>query len=105
MESIISSIIEFFYSVIEQYGVLGIGIAMFAESAGIPYASVVVVLSAGSLIVKEQFSFWPMVFLSTAGITLVSLCSYFLGYLGTRMGQSLKKSTLAAVPHKKIFYP
>ena len=67
---------------ISRYGVLGIGTAMFAESASVPFASLVVLFAAGTLILSGRVSFWAIFLASTLGITFGSIFSYMVGSLG-----------------------
>ncbi len=75
---------------VNKYGVLGIGAAMFTESLGVPFASTVVFLSAGGLINSGKISFWALFAASTAGITLGSIAGYLLGYISRVMGRVIK---------------
>lgn len=74
-------------SVTQNYGVFGLGIGMFLESLGIPFASALVALTAGTLIASGKASFWEALIISTAGLTLGSLVSYYIGFLGGRVGR------------------
>ncbi len=76
---------------ISRYGSLGIGVAMFAESAGVPFASSIVFLTAGTLILRGSCSFWSIFISSTIGITLGSICSYIIGLLGSMVGSAVKE--------------
>ena len=51
----IAELIVFLGGLIDRYGLLGIAAAMFAESAGVPFASAVVIATAGSLIFSGKF--------------------------------------------------
>ncbi len=86
----LSIILEFLGQMVERYGALGIAAAMFTESLGVPFASTVVFLSAGSLIYSGKITFWPLFGASTAGITLGSIAGYFLGYVSRAMGHVIK---------------
>ncbi len=81
---------ETFELLIKRYGALGIGVAMFAESAGVPFASSVVFLTAGTLILRGTCTFWSIFISSTIGITLGSMLSYSLGLLGSMVGNAVK---------------
>ena len=76
---------------IQQHGVWGLGIGMFLESIGIPFASAVVALTAGSLISSGQASFLQVLLITTAGLTLSSTVSYFIGYGSSSVGRFLFK--------------
>lgn len=77
---------------ISRYGAFGIGVAMFAESAGLPFASAIVYLTAGTMILRGTVSFWSIFWYSTIGITLGSIVSYFIGLLGSFAGRAVKNS-------------
>ncbi len=77
---------------IAKYGIMGIAAAMFAESAGVPFASAVVLLTSGPLILRGTVSFWSIFLASTVGITLGSIFSYFLGLLGSLVGNKVKSN-------------
>lgn len=69
---------------IDQFGLAGIAAAMFAESAGVPFASAVVIATAGSLVLSGKFSVWSILLASTLGITAGSVCSYCIGLVSTK---------------------
>ncbi len=77
-------------SLIYRYGSLGIGVAMFAESAGVPFGSAIVFLTAGTMILRGSYSFWSIFISSTIGITLGSIFSYTVGLLGSMLGNVVK---------------
>lgn len=85
-------IFEMLDLMIARFGALGIAVAMFAESAGIPFASAVVLLTAGTMILRGTLSFWSILLASTVGITLGSIFSYLLGMLGSIVGKKVKTS-------------
>ena len=86
----IEPLYETFELLITQYGALGIGVAMFAESAGVPFASSIVFLTAGTLILRGSCTFWSIFISSTIGITMGSMLSYSLGLLGSMVGNAVK---------------
>ncbi len=88
----LDSIYEFMEMLVAKYGVAGIATAMFAESAGLPFASAVVLIVSGSMIISGKVSFWAIFFASTAGITLGSIFSYFVGYVASLFGQVARAS-------------
>jgi len=92
MESLefLEPIYETIELLISRYGSLGIGAAMFAESAGVPFASAIVFLTAGTMILRGSCSFWSIFIYSTIGITLGSICSYTIGLLGSMVGHAVK---------------
>jgi len=75
---------------VSRYGSMGIGVAMFAESAGVPFASSIVFLTAGTMILRGTCSFWSIFISSTIGITLGSIFSYTVGLLGSMVGHAVK---------------
>lgn len=77
--------------VVEKYGPLGVAVAMFAESAGVPFASAAVVFTSGSMIFSGKVTFWAVFFSSTAGIILGSVFSYTLGFMSSFAGRLIKK--------------
>lgn len=76
--------------IVSRYGVLGISVAMFAESAGVPFASTIVVLLSGPMILKGKASFWAVLIASTLGITLGSMFSYSIGLMGHHVGKAIR---------------
>ena len=55
---------------VQRYGLAGIALVMLLESAGVPFASAVMLVTAGSMVFSGQVSIWEMVGASTVGITL-----------------------------------
>jgi membrane protein DedA with SNARE-associated domain len=78
IESLIAKLVDITLS----YGVLGLGLGMFLESVGIPATSVVLELTAGTLIATGRTTFFVAVIVSTAGLVLGSIVSYAMGYYG-----------------------
>lgn len=70
-----------------KYGAWGVAAAMLIESAGVPFASTVVLLTAGGMILGGRAGFWLLLLASTAGIILGSMISYLIGYLGGSIGR------------------
>ncbi len=91
LPSWLAPVAELFDYLVEHYGALGIGVIMFLESAGIPFVSALVVLTAGNMIAGGKISFISAFFASLIGIVLGSMFSYFLGFLGIRAGQKLNQ--------------
>ncbi|MDY6825830.1 MAG: DedA family protein [Bacillota bacterium] len=81
---------EIFELLTAKYGVMGIAAAMFAESAGIPFASAVVILTSGTLILRGDVSFWSLFLASTIGITAGSIFSYYVGMFGSILSKIVK---------------
>ena len=84
------SIIELFEMLIAKYGAMGIAAAMFAESAGVPFASAIVLLTSGTMILRGTVPFWSIFLASTVGITLGSIFSYIIGRLGSMVGSKVR---------------
>ncbi len=82
---------EMLEMLISRFGPIGIGAAMLAESAGVPFASAIVLLTAGTMILRGVASFWVIFIYSTLGITLGSIFSYIIGLLGSMLGSAVKR--------------
>ncbi len=87
---ILEPLYDYLEMLISRYGALGIAAAMFAESAGVPFASSLVLLTAGSMILRGSCSFFNIFIASTIGITLGSICSYCIGLGGSVLGRAVK---------------
>lgn len=74
-------------SITQNYGVFGLGLGMFFESLGIPFASALVALTAGTLIATGKTSFWEVLLITTTGLTMGSLVSYYIGFWGGKLGR------------------
>lgn len=85
---------EFLGNMVQRYGLYGIALAMFAESAGVPFASSVVIATSGGMIYSGKVNFLSVLAASTAGITLGSIFSYCLGFLSSSMGKAIRSSWL-----------
>ena len=72
---------------IQQHGVWGLGLHV-SESIGIPFASAVVALTAGSLISSGQASFLQVLLITTAGLTLGSQSVILLATEAVRLDAS-----------------
>lgn len=84
------TIYDIFEMLVAKYGALGIAAAMFAESAGVPFASAIVLLTAGTMILRGTVSFWAIFWASTIGITLGSVISYLIGMIGSVLGRKMR---------------
>ncbi len=93
-----------FEMLIAKYGPIGIAAAMFAESAGVPFASTIVLLTAGSMILRGTVSFWSIFWASVSGITLGSIVSYFIGMVGSIVGSKMRVSYFNH-PHEPFVCP
>lgn len=91
MKGILTGISAFFGALVFKYGVLGLAVGMFAESLGIPTASVVLELTAGPMILAGKTTFIEAVIFSTIGLTLGSVVSYYMGYYGLDIGKKVFK--------------
>lgn len=76
---------DYIFNIVRQYGVYGLGIGTFLESLGIPAAGVVLQLTSGSLIISGNTTFLVALAISTIGLTLGSIASYYLGYFGVEV--------------------
>lgn len=85
---------EYLGNMVQRYGLYGIALAMFAESAGVPFASSVVIATSGGMIYSGKVNFFAALVASTAGITLGSIFSYCLGFLSSSMGKAIRSSWL-----------
>ncbi len=85
---------EFLEMLISRYGSFGIAAAMFAESSGVPFASSLVLLTAGTMILRGTCSFYNVLIASTIGITLGSIFSYCVGLLGSILGKAVKTNVM-----------
>jgi len=86
------TIYEVFEMLVAKYGALGIAAAMFAESAGVPFASAIVLITSGTMILRGTVSFWAIFWASSIGITLGSIFSYFIGMVGNIVGRKMRIS-------------
>jgi len=89
MNKTLAAVTAFFGGLVLKYGVLGLAIGMFAESLGVPTASVVLELTAGPLIYAGKTTFIEAVIFATIGLTLGSVVSYYLGYFGADLGKKI----------------
>jgi membrane protein DedA with SNARE-associated domain len=102
LAEILALIQELGGNLISRYGAWGVAAAMLAESAGVPFISSVVLLTAGGMILSGRASFSALLLASTAGITLGSAIGYLIGYLGGSVGRVvggyLNRNSGAAAP-------
>ncbi|OPL10147.1 MAG: hypothetical protein AVO34_04095 [Firmicutes bacterium ML8_F2] len=93
MENIepLEQLYEIFEMMTAKYGAIGIAVAMLAESAGVPFASFVVILTSGTMILRGNVSFWSIFLASTIGITTGSIFSYYVGMFGGMLSKIVKK--------------
>lgn len=99
---VLQEISSFLGLLVQKYGPLGIAAAMFAESAGVPFASTVVILTSGSMIFSGKATFWSMLISSTAGIILGSVFSYSVGFLTSIAGKMIKRTYLSRFTHQPV---
>lgn len=96
---------SYFYhisSITQNYGVVGLGLGMFFESLGIPFASTLVALTAGTLIAAGKTTFWEALLITTTGLTLGSLVSYYIGYWGGNLGRFLTRTQSACEKNRLV---
>jgi membrane protein DedA with SNARE-associated domain len=86
MDELSLQFINFFNMLLHKYGPWGLGISMFAESVGIPFASAFFIVTAWTLLEKGKLSIWQIVGIATSGITLGSAISYAAGYYSKKLG-------------------
>lgn len=94
--------LEFIQKIIaftQNYGVWGLGIGMFLESLGIPFASAILTLTAGSLIASGKATYWEILAITTSGLVLGSIASYYIGYWGRALGRHLHLPGFRRRPH------
>lgn len=101
MLTFFSRISNFLFQFTLSYGVLGLGVGTFFESLGIPTASAVVELAAGLLIISGKTTFLTALIVSTIGLTLGSLTSYYIGYLGSQAFGRFRPKAVEDVRHSK----
>lgn len=101
MFSFFARIGSFLYQLTLQYGVIGLGVGTFFESLGVPTAAVVVELAAGLLIVSGRTNFLTALIISTIGLILGSVVSYYIGYLGSQAFGHWRPTAVDEVRHSK----
>lgn len=89
MQDILMQLLKPIDTFLHQFGFLSLGVSMFAESIGIPFASSFFVATAGHLVASGKISALESVAISTSGIALGSSVSYGLGYCSKRIGQDI----------------
>lgn len=89
MENVFSQLILKVYELLQSYGIWGLGLSMFAESIGVPFASLFFILTAGHLALNGTLSVLEIIGISTLGITAGSALSYALGYATKKTGSVL----------------
>ncbi len=113
MPDFLVAIQQFGGELVHNYGIWGVAAAMLMESAGVPFISTVVLLTAGGMVLSGKAEFPALMFASTAGIILGSAVSYVVGFYGGRLGQvvgnrlrnnrAAKKSRAASSRWGKIY--
>lgn len=103
MPDIFIQLAEALDGIVLKYGALGISLAMFAESAGIPFASALVILTAGKMIATGKISFLVAVIASSIGITAGSFLSYLIGAAGQKIGTVINTSLFSKKIKKTPF--
>jgi membrane protein DedA with SNARE-associated domain len=101
MNKALAAISAFFGGLVFKYGVLGLAAGMFAESLGIPTASVVLELTAGPMIYSGKTTFVEAVIFATIGLTLGSVVSYYMGYFGLDIGKKIFRRGAEAVKREQ----
>lgn len=70
-----------------KYGVIGLGLGAFVESLGVPFADLPVQLAAGSMISSGRTTFLIALLVSTAGLVVGSIGSYYIGYFASSLAR------------------
>lgn len=81
------SLQEILGGLVQKYGPWGVAAAMLVESAGVPFASTVVLLAAGGMVLSGRAGFWALLLASTMGIISGSMISYLIGSMGANLGR------------------
>lgn len=89
LPNFLMTIQEFCGDLVQKYGPWGVAAAMLIESAGVPFTSSVVLLTAGGMILSGRAKFGVLFLASTAGIIVGSIISYLVGSLGERLGRAV----------------
>lgn len=84
IENIISLVVGWIQSVIENMGAWGVALLMAIESCNIPLPSEAILPFAGYLVTKGVFSIHTAAFFGAIGCVLGSIPSYYIGYFGGR---------------------
>lgn len=87
MPEFLVGIQQFGSGLVRSYGLWGVAAAMLMESAGVPFVSTVVLLTAGGMVLSGKAAFPALLLASTAGIILGSAISYIVGFLGGSLGR------------------
>ena len=101
MASIISQILDFISSYINQFGYLGIGIGMLIESACIPLPSEIVLPIGGFMVADGRITMLGANIAVAIGSIVGSLLAYFVGRYGGR-SLILNYGKYFFVPQKKF---
>jgi membrane protein DedA with SNARE-associated domain len=79
---LISGLIDFFLTSAKEYGLLGVGLGMFAESVGIPFGGMVFIIGSTYLLGETEVAKISLVMVATLSSTLGSIVSYYMGFIG-----------------------
>lgn len=104
MEELLSPLIDYFNLLLHRYGIWGLGISVFTESLGIPFASAFFVITAWTLLEKGRLTIWQIAGIATLGITLGSSLSYAAGYYSKKLGIVLRLRFRRKEHHLAIDY-
>lgn len=72
-------------------GLLGFGIGTFIESLGVPFGGLALQLGSGGLIRSGKMTFLDVFVVSTTGLILGSIASYYIGYFGVNLSHRLRR--------------
>lgn len=84
-------LIDLLVALFEKYGIFGIFLGMMLESMGVPGAGAALDLLAGPLHKESSYSIPAITLTATAGLTVGSAISYFIGRLISRNAISYLK--------------
>lgn len=101
MYSAFAKIGKILYEFTLKYGVVGLGVGTFFESLGVPTAAAVLELAAGSLILQGRTSFLMALIVADFGLTLGSVVSYYIGYMGSQTVGRWRPQAVDEVRHSK----
>ncbi|MCL6473408.1 MAG: VTT domain-containing protein [Firmicutes bacterium] len=87
-----------------RYGVIGLAVGTFFESLGIPFASLGLPLASGVLIQSGRATFLSALIVSTSGLLLGSIASYYIGYYGGNLARGVFHRPSSALMRRLTSY-
>ncbi|PIR98477.1 MAG: hypothetical protein COT88_01470 [Candidatus Colwellbacteria bacterium CG10_big_fil_rev_8_21_14_0_10_41_28] len=103
ISSILETLSQFILATIEAWGYWGVFFLMFLDNANIPIPSEVIMPFSGFLAFTGTFSFWPVVWVGTAGSLFGSWLSYYMAIHFHRWTEKWMQGTIAYETSKKWF--